>query len=290
MSMIYVFGVLPNDSGKTTFSTALINEAKGLNLEVSAFKPLSGHSYWWQYNSYQKCLELKKLFSEDAYKLWVSIGKRVPIEVLNPADVLISVPDLKKIYSSRKKPLTHLMGNIYNWFYMGRFTYIKEGKERNVVYYKRRGWIIEAKELLDLIKSKAAETIPVSSSKDFLKLHETYYMKSVETCFNKASKGFNFVVVEGFNDSVYPWSGVRKADLAVGVSPGFILIFETKDLIREAKKRKTQYLTVFSDIANNVQPMKTERIPALRREEIIGGKVREKYKVAVNKTVEMVIN
>ena len=129
--MIFVVGVLTENSGKTTLVIALMSTLRDLGIRVSAFKPISGHSLWWQYSSYKVCLKYGSLFCEDAFKFWNTLQENIPIEVINPVDVLFSIPDINKTSPSLIE--LFFKDEIYSWFAMGRFTII-EKKPKHIIW------------------------------------------------------------------------------------------------------------------------------------------------------------
>ncbi len=265
--LIFIFGFLENNSGKTTVARALISCLKVRGFKVSGFKPLSGHSFWWQYNSYLKCVEKGSLFSEDAYILWKTMNEKIPVEVLNPADVLLSVPNLEKLYRFKNFSLLYNSSTM-NWFVAGRFTFLDGKKKKDLIYYnKRENLLIKPEKLIASLK-KRNTLLPVSNPKEFLDLHRKYYRKSVETCFQEISKKFSLIVAEGFNDAVYPWKGVEKAGLVLGVSPGFVSIFGNKEFTEAIHARGKWELTTSADIINLMKPLKTVKFPHLTSKEV----------------------
>ena len=68
--MIFVAGALERDSGKTSLTLSLIYNLKERGVETCGFKPLSGHSMWWQNESFKLSIKHGKLFGLDAYKIW----------------------------------------------------------------------------------------------------------------------------------------------------------------------------------------------------------------------------
>ncbi len=286
----FVFGTLPDNSGKTCLSRSLIIDFINDGRRVSAFKPLSGHNFWWQYDNYLRCLGSGSLFSEDAYRLWVTCGKRFPLEVINPADLLLSVPDMSKAYFHGVKPSDLLGCSIYNWFIAGRFTLLEKRKMRNVFYFREDTGMIETKDLVEVLKERAEEYYLVRSFRDFLLLHKRFYLRAAESCFKHVLKNSDVVVVEGFNDSVYPFSSVKNASAVLGVSPGFILVFEPETFFREVKKLKHPFLATFNDIVNHVSPVKVVRLPALRSDEISNNEVLyKKYRGPVKEISKMIL-
>ena len=187
LKSIFVCGVLERDSGKTTFSKALIDFLKALDFKVSAFKPLSGHSLWYQYDSFMNCISSGKLYSHDGYELWKEINVDLPIEVLNPVDILSSVPDLGHIDLNELNLVDVYDGNVFNNFVLGRFTIMRDEEIFNIYYHNAGKRLIEDSVFLKNVKRDADKYVEVNSLKEFLALHSLYYEKSVESCFDVIS-------------------------------------------------------------------------------------------------------
>jgi predicted P-loop ATPase/GTPase len=61
---IFVFGLFSDSAGKTVVSSALARGFANKGLDVTVFKPRSGHSFWYQYDAFLNCKEEGRLFRE----------------------------------------------------------------------------------------------------------------------------------------------------------------------------------------------------------------------------------
>lgn len=265
MKQVFVCGVFSENSGKTTLCRALIEYLASIGVRVSAFKPLSGHSFWEQYDCYLECLRIGSIFCEDAYELWKLVNVKVPIEVLNPADILTTIPDIIKLID--KNSINNIFNStIYNWMYVGRFTIAHKGELEHIVYYNVNEEIIHLDEIIRKLKIKISKLIPINEFNDFMKVHEEFYYNAVNSCYELISKNADLIVVEGFNDSIYPWSGVENSTIVLAVSPGHIIIYNAKEFYKAINNQKT--IKVFYDVASKVKPIKILRIPPLTKHDI----------------------
>lgn len=271
MRRVFICGVLAENSGKTTFTQALLAEARRRGLKAYPFKPLSGHSYWWQYDSFKRCLEGGCLVCEDIYRLAEACGGvDLPLEVLNPADMLLRPPP------SIPRLLASPPVQSYEWLAIGRFTACSEGAAYHVLFYNEGNVDGEVERLLDAMRPRAEAAIPVRSFKEFLDLHRSHYHVSVDSCFREVERRSpDLVVIESFNDSVYPWRGVEEAELVVAVAPGAAFIYEAKAFLDAVRRAPDPYTATFSDVASSVEPSSMRPLPPMS-----GGELRDPHRVA----------
>jgi len=280
MSKLFVCGVLPEDAGKTTFTAALLHEASRRGLRACPFKPLSGHSYWWQYDSFKHCLSRRRLVCEDIVRLAEACSVDLPLEALNPVDLLLAPP------TSLTKLLAPPSVQNYEWLAIGRFTTYLRGSLSHLVFYNETNLNEDLRELLDAL----GKALPVRSFKEFLELHQAHYHGSVESCFKLIEQGgFDLIVVEGFNDAVYPWRGVDDMDLVIAVAPGLALIYDTTAFLEAIKLSPDPYTTTFSEVASSTAPKAKLKLPPLSRAVLADpSKVAEKYRRALEDVLEPV--
>ncbi len=283
MKRLLVCGVLPEDAGKTTFAAALLYEASRRGLKACPFKPLSGHSYWWQYDSFKYCLSRGRLVCEDIVRLSEVCSVDLPLEALNPVDLLLAPP------SRLARLLASPSVQSYEWLAIGRFTACLDGSLSHLVFYNEANLNEELRRLLDALA--AGEVLPVRSFKEFLDLHQVHYHGSVESCFRLVERGgFDLAVIEGFNDAVYPWRGVDDVDLVVAVAPGLALIYDASAFLEAVKRRPDPYTAIFSDVAHAAAPKAKLKLPPLPRATLTDpSRVAEGYREALEAVLEAVV-
>jgi len=266
VSKVFICGVLPEESGKTTLARALIRYLVNSGYHVIPFKPLSGHNLWWQYDSYLMNVKLGILVSEDSIRLWRAAKKRVPLELTNPCDILLSIPDYGHYgYGEFIKMI--LSRDVYSMVSMGRFTLVEEGSVKRVIYY-RKGFLFD-EDFLERMAKEAYRLKEVESYEDFIHLHERYYERAVDSCYKELMRGaHDMMLIEGFNDSVYPWKGVEDSELVVAVAPTVSLVFDKDEFFEAVHLFGTPYTVEFHRIAELVSPMKIIRLPPLSSKEL----------------------
>ncbi|MEM3637056.1 MAG: hypothetical protein QXZ21_06885, partial [Thermoproteota archaeon] len=126
-TVISVLGAKEFDSGKTTLSTSLILTLIKKGKSAIGFKPIAGHECIEQYDFYLKNIQESKLYGHDAYFLRIASQTKLPIEVINPVDVMTKY-NLK---------FEGHYSNIYDNLGIGRFSFYEKGKIKNVYYYRK---------------------------------------------------------------------------------------------------------------------------------------------------------
>jgi len=259
MKTVFICGTLPENSGKTTFCRTLIAFLLSKGITVIPFKPLSAHSIWWQYDHYLQCVRMRNIISQDAFELWrESKGpeRNIPIEAINPADMLMSIPNMEFL---AKYPMdtrsTLVTTSPFTWFYAGRFSLWNEKPEH--VFYCRQSKLL-FKPTPDIIEIIGKDRfITIKSEYEFLKLHKKYYSIATSSAFSKlVTYEPDVIVIESFNDSVYPCNEVRHATVVISVSPAYIMTYEPKEFFEAVLKNPNPHLCTFSMIASESTPTK----------------------------------
>lgn len=286
--MIFIIGVLPENSGKTTLATALVSALKDLGIKISAFKPISGHSMWWQFSSYKMCLKYGSLFCEDAFKFWKLLQQSIPIEIINPVDVLFSMPDVNH---SSPSLIRFFFGNEnYDWFAMGRFTVVEE-KPKHIIYFKKdpSAPVIMPNDLLKIVKSKADEVVEVKNIHEYLNLHQKYCERAISTCYDFLNRISDEIIVESFNDAVYPWRGVEHSEVVLAIAPAHVLIYDPKSFFKTVRKFKDPYTKTYQDVYSFIKPLEILKLPPLTQSELLNEDiVKARYSEAIHKIINQI--
>lgn len=254
---VSVLGAKEFDSGKTTFSTSLIATLRKKGKNAVGFKPLAGHECIEQYDFYLKNVQESKLYGHDAYFLQVASQMAFPIEIINPADIMTKYDlKFKENYS-----------NIYDNLGIGRFSFYEEGKIKNIYYYRKGLKDKLCIKLLDKLKLKAEEVLEVSSFEEFLEMHKKYYENAVSSMFNFIKKFADIIVIESFNDSVYPARQVEESRFIFVCNLNEIYVYEKEQFLESIKESKDLFLLRFNDIKEKTKPNYTFKLPLLESTE-----------------------
>ncbi len=215
------------DSGKTTFSRALLSHLRGKGLNVCGFKPMAGNIIWYDYDVVSRALSEGRLYGRDVGLLKeVSTGD-VPEELINPVHRLWSEPS--KIDASTGVPT----------FIIDRITFWPEGKsedddeyeggrgdERNVLVKNANIHLNGVKKLLRKLYSKAADVYRVEDAGGLNGLVEAHYGRAIGSAYRKIAKEHDAMVIEGYSDAALPGGEVLEPDLVVGVEPWQISVYD----------------------------------------------------------------
>jgi predicted P-loop ATPase/GTPase len=271
---VFVFGLISHSAGKTTVSSALARGLVNKGLNVAAFKPRSGHSLWYQHDAFLKCEEEGRLFCEDIVKLREASKCALPLEVLNPADALMSPPNLGSfLQQNALERLYLLQSNAFSHLVVERYTLCRESGTENVLCVneeaiKSGSTVLDTNYLLNL-KKNASKVISIRSLGEWNRIFRRFGSLAIRTGYQRASERFNYVVVEGFNDAVCPEPTLHH-DVIIGVAPGVAIFYDAEKFYRvlEAMSRlgKDPAALRAEDVARFLTEAEILTIPPVQRE------------------------
>ncbi|BBG28148.1 hypothetical protein [Sulfuracidifex tepidarius] len=227
MIKILVSGVVPFDSGKTTFSLRLMDLIKEIVGEktVFPFKPVAGHNLWYSEHTIDESLKHGLLLGNDALK-YLQKSNLNP-RYINPV-AAASVPvDLDK--------LSFDFTEYERYMFEGSFVLMREttiqGKEIHDNYFVNRKILNMSVQSLSKKMSKMIDLfMPVSVddiTSRILNAHErvSEFFKSVANLIQP-----EVTIIESYNDALSPLS-LDSLDLAFIVSPGKAFAVEGERVI-----------------------------------------------------------
>lgn len=231
MVSVFVFGILPEASGKTTVCMAL---ARGLRLRgwrVGVFKPRSGHSYWYHHDVYVRCRGEGRLYSWDIFRLSQACGfSSLPLEVLNPVDALFSPPD--RVTLNPHFVEVHFANQFFE-LVAERYTLMKDAPRLTLclsgVNLGTDNLLFKDWDYVDELKRKASNVLVVESPNEWNDVYSRYAPAAIRSCYRAVCRESEVVVVEGFNDAVCP-DPELEFELALGISPGAVFIYDGERL------------------------------------------------------------
>ncbi len=222
---ILITGLLEFDSGKTTVASRVAKIIQDFGYSVIPYKPRSGHHYWFKYDHTKICIQQKKIFSNDIYKLNKITKLDYPIEVLNPNHRL-TVPARMQ---SPTEPFAMYNLFISSWisvFALERYSLIKNGKLQNIYLYAKQPLETGATLLLDneidALLGDVNQFIVVDSIAQINSMFYRYFEESVYSTFNYINGKSDYIIIESFNDLAWPSQEISKVDLVLAVSPGHV--------------------------------------------------------------------
>ncbi|MDT7876534.1 MAG: hypothetical protein RXR59_06170 [Sulfolobus sp.] len=223
---ILVTGLLPYDSGKTTFSLSLIRSLSENNIKFFPHKPVAGHNAWYSYSTLIRSGELHILLGNDALKYYDETGFN-PAEI-NPFDVLLSPVDLQKLsfdirfYKQLMSEGLPVMVRTYDCTSPQSEHFILHDLDKLV-----------PDTLSDKLKTLGSEL--KASKTDLQNMRELIDLSPQisEKCTNKILSEYENVIIESYNDALAPNLASLEVDFLFAISPGkAFLIEDFKEIIR----------------------------------------------------------
>ncbi|AOL17012.1 ATPase [Sulfolobus sp. A20] len=207
---ILVNGLLPNDSGKTTFSLSLIRLFRQVGIELFPLKPMAGHNAWYSFNTLIRSEELGALAGNDALKYYDETKK--DIRKINPFAVLFIPIDLEKL--GFNVSLYNLMMD-YGFPYLIRFSDCITGIDSYFV--NSNAELYSPKPLLRFINNLSLKFNARSSNSLRQLIDSSPY--NIDVCVEITFKENENVIIESYNDSSSPTNRSADVDYVFIVSP-----------------------------------------------------------------------
>ncbi|AWR97036.1 ATPase [Acidianus sulfidivorans JP7] len=220
---ILINGILPFDSGKTTFSLFLLKELRNSGLDVRPLKPVAGHNAWYSFTTLVRSHDLGILVGNDALKYYDET--HLDIRQINPFAALFSPVDLEKI---------HFNIDYYNELMsQGLPVLVRISCEKDE-YYGINFEKLIPNSLYNSLDQLYQDFNPTILSVE--KLRELIYdsWRIADHCItlmsnNLKEKREENVIIESYNDASAPTESSKDADIIFTVSPGKVFIIDGKE-------------------------------------------------------------
>ncbi|MHA1769820.1 MAG: hypothetical protein ACTSV3_08250 [Candidatus Thorarchaeota archaeon] len=234
---ILIAGMNPFDSGKTQLAASIAENLLETGDRVEYFKPVSGHNYWLRYDHTKKCMESGLLASKDASTVRSIMNPKSELALSNPVHSLFVPAALERPL----KNITNTLG-LAGWssvLVLERFSKpVGSGIDTTVLV---------ADELMDSEKviisheevgrlTRGASIVSVRSFEDVQRFEYEHFEEHVSKSFKIVESLADTVIIEGFNDSPWPWDGLETVDSVLVVGPGHVFVYNPE------KFRKATYL------------------------------------------------
>ncbi len=239
-AIVLVNGLIPHDAGKTWFTLSLAKSLMDRGLNISVYKPVAGHSAWYQFQTVLNSLKYGILVGEDVVKYIEVLGLNLDFELINPLDILLAPPD-PRIY----KNMVEYLGALEDQFkqvvlfrisnYKGKVNdhYIVVDNVDNVVFGLKK-WINELAEKLKAKSISLSELIKLMYSKKTLEVLDY----NLDLMLNK----HDVVIVESFNDAAIPYYNLlEKVDVVFTVAPGYVYVINAMSFKSTVKEYYLKY-------------------------------------------------
>lgn len=222
MYQVLVVGLKGVDSGKTTFSRALLSHLRDEGLNVCGFKPMAGNNIWYDYDVVSRALFEGRLYGKDAGLLKEESSGDVPEELINPVHRLWSEPSL--IDAATGLP-TFILDRITFWPEGEDGDEEGYGEERSVLVENANALLNGEKKLLRKLYPRAADVYRVKDADDLNGLVEAHYGRAIGSARRKIAEEHDALVIEGYSDAALPVAP-SDLDLVVGVEPWQISVYD----------------------------------------------------------------
>ncbi|MDF1538894.1 MAG: hypothetical protein P1Q69_08325 [Candidatus Thorarchaeota archaeon] len=215
------------DSGKTVLSQKLAENLLETGQSVEYFKPLSGHNYWYRYEHTQRCIADSILASWDAHQVRQVINSKVPLEIANPVHSLYVPSVLNQPSDSIRSSLA--IGGWDSVLVMQRFSRPSE-KGTNSVSLLARNLIdaerlmITSQEVEDL--TSGTKVFPLENGREFETYSDTHLEQVLSESLDSIERSTDVTIIEGFNDSAWPWEGLDRVDSVIVTGPGHLFTYD----------------------------------------------------------------
>lgn len=294
MPSVFVFGLLPDSAGKTIVSSALARGLVNQGVHAAVFKPRSGHSLWYQHETFLKCKEEGRLFCEDVVKLREASRCHLPLEVLNPVDALMGPLNFKSFLERNALEYLYLLQpDVFSHLLVERYTLCRERGKENVICINE-GAIKPGSTMLDTnylvkLENDARKVLRIGSLKEWNMVFKRFAYSAMRTAYQEVSSVFDHVVVEGFNDAVCPEPTLHH-DMVIGVAPGIAIFYDAEEFCRVletmSKLGKDPGALRARDIVKFLKETETMTIPPLEQDCLDDyDKLSERLNKLVTKTV-----
>ncbi|MFX1367487.1 MAG: hypothetical protein ACFFAY_02685 [Promethearchaeota archaeon] len=263
---ILVVGRKTFDSGKTTFAGVLARELVEHGVRVEYFKPISAHNYSERYNHTKECVREERLYSFDLATISKILGSSVDKYLANPVHRLYvpAKPSLSEDSKALERQFGTLgLGGLDAVIAMERLSHPESNGISSITLISKKlideNLLLITKNEVDALSKDTEiqfmETLEELQDIEAQKIEE--YLTSSLTGIEKRSE---LVLIESFNDSVWPWVGLESVDAAIAVSPGIALLYEPSRFRKAAFLGKRSQLPIrevdFARIAELVKPLK----------------------------------
>ncbi len=235
---ILVTGLLPYESGKTSFVLSIADALKDIGLSPGYFKPVAGHSGWYQIDTLLRSIDLGILVGHDAYVVTEKLGLLDIIDVISPLDIMtFPIDPFKEGISTRM--YMDMMSSTNKISLIARITNVwKNGKR-----LERAHTYIVAKDTYEKLTDTLKETVNELLEKlrkpntVFIEANTSFIEKILETpstyelldrILELLVDKYNPLIIEGYNDVAAPTPESLSADIVVIVAPGKAAIYQGK--------------------------------------------------------------
>ena len=234
---VLLVGMNTFDSGKTQVALMMSKALAESGHSIEYFKPLSGHNYWYHYEHTKICIESGILASRDAMRVREFLKPKSPIELANPVHALFVPMKLEKPLQTMTNTLG--LAGASSVLTMKRFSR-PAGSSIDTTILIADDLLEEERLVINLEEvgklSRGAAIQSVNSLEEVQEYENSNLEKHVTDSFASVESLSDIIIIEGFNNTAWPWDGLNKADAVLLVGPAHIFSYDPK------RFRKAAYL------------------------------------------------
>lgn len=290
---ILVTGLLPYESGKTWFVVSMVDIFKDIGFSPGYFKPVGGHSGWYQLDTLIHSMELGVLVGHDAYVVAEKLGLLDLVDVISPLDIMTFPIDpfkegvstrmyIDMMSSTNKITLITRLTNV--WENDGGFERVHTYIVARDTYEKLPDTLRESVDVL-LEKLRKPNTVFIEANTTFIEkvLENPSTYESIDHILELLANKHNPLIIEGYNDVAAPTPASLSIDIAVVITPGKVAIYrgqryrQAVELLAIAGRPWTVTVSKVFDILG--KPLRVFDIPLM---------ISDKYRKLMEEVVEFI--
>ena len=248
---VLVTGLLPYDSGKTTFAKSLIEEARDSGIDTGFCKPISGINGWYQYEFVIKSIESGLLIGEDVFRLHVAAESSDPIEHEGPVVSLLLPPDPEKTGWSTD---VYSFAGLQNQISVIRISDPEKTKHYCVMSNVEKAVPSLKKCIKKFLSCVKAE--PIESEKSEILLLNS--RNCADRCLEYLRRNHEFFVIESYNNAAAPTIKSLEVNVVAVVTPGKAAVFTGnyyKRAILALSSVKEPWRLVTEEVMSLIKPL-----------------------------------
>ncbi|MFW9832763.1 MAG: hypothetical protein ACFFEK_02115 [Candidatus Thorarchaeota archaeon] len=224
---VLLVGMNSFDSGKTQVAIRLGRLFSNEFQSIEYFKPMSGHNYWFHHQHTDVCMKNGLLVSRDALAVRATLNPKTPVELANPVHSLYVPMRLERPMQNMTNTLG--LSGSSSILTMERFSKPEgSGVDTTVLVAQRlveEERLVIGQEEVGML-STGAGIQEISSLEEVQEFERLNFEQYVSQSFAEVEKSADAVIIEGFNDSAWPWEGLERVDVVLLVSPGHIFSYD----------------------------------------------------------------
>lgn len=235
------------DSGKTWFTISLAKKLISKGFKVSIFKPVAGHSAWYQYSTVAESFKRGILLGEDVvkYSKILGVDNNDYFTLINPVDILFAPLDIIEYIGKDMKKMFLDLENHYLQMVLARVSLCSTNITKHYVFKENTNRIVQS--IRNVITSLAVKlNAEETSIENFIKFLQSKEIdEELNVCLHTLLDNNDIVLIESFNNSLLPYVGLAREgiDIIFVIYPGVAIVYRNKvnDIIELIKKNAYIY-------------------------------------------------